>query len=63
MLQNTWAPALQAKEFWVAQVMITLFIINMLISKRKGRKRGERGMLWQASNLLLLEWSKEIYRS
>jgi len=41
MLYNTWAPVLQAKGFWVVQVMTNLFTINMLNIKRKERQSGE----------------------
>ena len=36
------APVLQAKEFWVAEVM-TLFNANALNIKRKERRSGEEG--------------------
>ena len=41
-LHNTWAPVLQAKEFWVAEVM-TLFGTNTLNIKRTERQNGEEG--------------------
>jgi hypothetical protein len=43
MLYNTWASVLQDKEFWVAQVMTSLFTTDVSNSKKKERQRGEEG--------------------